>query len=87
MMASSSAQKSTKHTHRVHGWPPTSDASAQPPNSLPSSTKMPWPPIQVWMPNQAQATPARIIAGRLAPRSPKEARASTGNGMPYFGPA
>lgn len=48
---------------------------------------MPCPPIQVWMPNQAQATAARISAGRLAPRNPKEARASTGKGMPYLGPA
>lgn len=48
---------------------------------------MPWPPIQVWMPNQAQATAARISAGRLAPRRPKEARARTGKGMPYLGPA
>lgn len=35
----------------------------------------------------AISTVALIIAGRLAPRSPNEARASTGNGMPYFGPA
>ena len=39
------------------------------------------------MPNHAQATPARIIAGRLAPRRPNAARANTGNGMPYFVPA
>ncbi|GAA3486544.1 hypothetical protein GCM10018987_06230 [Streptomyces cremeus] len=39
------------------------------------------------MPNQAHATPARIRAGRFAPRSPKEERASTGKGMPYLGPA
>ena len=39
------------------------------------------------MPNQAQATAARIRAGRLAPRRPKEARARTGKGMPYLGPA
>lgn len=48
---------------------------------------MPTPPIQVWMPNHAQATAARIRAGRFAPRSPKEARARTGKGMPYLGPA
>ena len=48
---------------------------------------MPSPPIQVWMPNHAQATAARTSAGRLAPRSPKDARASTGKGMPYLGPA
>ncbi len=45
------------------------------------------PPIQVWMPNQPQATRARTTAGRLAPRTPKEARAKTGKGMPYLGPA
>ena len=39
------------------------------------------------MPNQAQATSARKMAGRLAPRSPNEARAKTGNGMPYLVPA
>lgn len=86
-MASSSAQKRMKQSQSVHGWPPISDAFAQPPKIFPSRVKMPTPPIQVWMPNQAQATAARISAGRLAPRSPKEARASTGKGMPYLGPA
>ena len=41
-----------------------------------------WPPIQVWIPNQPQATSARSTAGTLAPRVPKDARASTGKGMP-----
>ncbi len=41
-----------------------------------------WPPIQVWMPNQPQATSPRRIAGTLAPRVPNEARASTGKGIP-----
>ena len=45
------------------------------------------PPIQVWMPNQPQATSARSTAGMLAPRTPKEARTKTGNGMPYLAPA
>ena len=31
--------------------------------------------------------PPGSAPGRLAPRSPKEARARTGNGMPYLGPA
>src|SRR5687767_14782552 len=35
------------------------------------------PPIQVWMPNQPQATIARKSAGILAPRTPKLARAIT----------
>ena len=39
------------------------------------------------MPNQAQAISARKMAGRLAPRSPNEARANTGYGIPYFVPA
>jgi hypothetical protein len=30
---------------------------------------------------------ARTSAGRLAPRTPNEARAKTGKGMPYLGPA
>ena len=57
------------------------------PNSRPARKKTASPPIQVWMPNQAQATAARIRAGRFAPRTPKAARAKTGNGMPYLGPA
>ncbi len=31
------------------------------------TAKIAVPPIQVWMPNQKQATKARIRAGRLAP--------------------
>ena len=38
------------------------------------------------MPNQPQATRARRIAGTLAPKTPNEARANAGNGMPYFVP-
>jgi hypothetical protein len=45
------------------------------------------PPIQVWMPNQPQATSARSSDGTCAPSDPNDARASTGNGMPYFVPA
>ena len=48
---------------------------------------MAWPPIQAWIPNHPQATSARRIAGRLAPRTPKEARTRTGKGIPYFAPA
>src|SRR4051794_3407048 len=43
-------------------------------------------PIQVWMPNQPQATSARAMAATLAPRMPKLDRTSTGNGIPYFVP-
>ena len=38
------------------------------------------------MPNQPQATMARISAGRFDPIVPYAARAKTGNGMPYFVP-
>src|SRR5207244_13630537 len=41
------------------------------------------PPIQVWMPNQPQATRARRMAGTLAPRTPNEALAKTWNGAAY----
>src|ERR1700710_1814824 len=44
------------------------------------------PPIQAWMPNQPQATSARIIAGTFEPSVPYAARAKTGNGMPYLVP-
>jgi hypothetical protein len=40
------------------------------------------PPIQVWIPNQPQATIARRMAGTLDPAVPNEARARTGKGMP-----
>src|SRR5215471_91969 len=39
------------------------------------------------MPNQPQATSARRTAGTFAPRTPKEARTNTGNGIPYRAPA
>jgi hypothetical protein len=39
------------------------------------------------MPNHPQATSARKIAGTFEPFTPNEARANTGNGMPYFVPA
>ena len=51
------------------------------------TVKIAEPPIQVWMPNQPQATPARMRAGRLAPKTPNDARAKTGYGMPYLVPA
>src|SRR5262249_25973697 len=44
------------------------------------------PPIHAWIPNQPQATSARISAGTLDPNVPYAARAKTGNGMPYFVP-
>ena len=47
-----------------------------------SSCQSAWPPNHVWMPNHPQATSARRTAGTLAPSTPNEARAKTGNGMP-----
>src|SRR5579875_369724 len=64
-------QKIANDSHIVHGYPPKTAAVAQPgPASLPTMTKIAWPPIQVWMPNHPQAMNARAIAARLAPRSP-----------------
>ena len=48
---------------------------------------MPAPPIQVWMPNQPQATAARSSAGRFAPRTPNEARREDREGDAVLGPA
>jgi hypothetical protein len=47
-----------------------------------SSLKIAQPPIHVWMPNQPQATMARRSEGMFAPRTPNDARAITGNGIP-----
>ena len=76
-----SAQKMAKHSHSVHGWagaspkpraiagapvqPEASPVSVR--SSAPTTANSAVPPIQVWMPNQPQATKARIRAGRLAP--------------------
>ena len=74
-----SAQKMAKHSHSVHGWAAASPkpraivAPVQPSitrqgqSSAPTTANSAVPPIQVWMPNQPQATKARIKAGRLAP--------------------
>ena len=42
------------------------------------SCRSPTPPIQVWMPNQPQATSARSSAGTLAPRMPNDGPAVHG---------
>src|SRR5688572_5104821 len=44
------------------------------------------PPNKVWMPNQPQATSARISAGTFEPMMPNDERSITGNGMPNFVP-
>ena len=65
------SQNAANDSHIVHGWPPNPLAFVQLlPASLPMITKIAWPPIQVWMPNQPQATNARSSAARLAPRTP-----------------
>ena len=48
---------------------PSSTRSVRPSasSSAPTTANSAVPPIQVWMPNQPQATKARIRAGRLAP--------------------
>jgi hypothetical protein len=43
--------------------------------------------MNAWMPNHPHATMARSTAGMFAPAVPNDARASTGNGMPYSVPA
>src|SRR3954470_23193823 len=64
-------------------WPLT---SAQLEVSVVISVSSASAPIQVWMPNQPQATSARAIAATLAPRIPKLERTSTGKGIPYLVP-
>ena len=66
------------------GWAgvPASDGTAADTRATTAS-----PPIQVWMPNQPQATKARSSAGTLAPRTPNAALHSTGNDTPYLVPA
>jgi hypothetical protein len=44
------------------------------------------PPMKTLMPNQPQATSARMMVGTLAPSCPKLDRASTGKVMPYLVP-
>ena len=75
---------SQKTRNAMATWPGT---AAQPGQAASSSASSASPPIQVWIPNQPQATIARSIAGRLAPRTPKLARQSTGKEMPYLVPA
>jgi hypothetical protein len=60
---------------------------AQPLQMAVTSASVARPPIQVWIPNQPQATRARAIAAKFAPRTPNEERTKTGNGTPYLVPA
>ncbi|MNE76080.1 hypothetical protein D3C80_1722930 [compost metagenome] len=63
--------------------PPSAFQSA---DSEPRNRWMARPPNIVWIPNQPQATRARIRLGTLEPRMPKDERSSTGKGMPYLVP-
>src|SRR3954447_20574780 len=63
-----------------------SEKSAQLAVSVVISVSSASAPIQVWIPNHPHATRARAIAATLAPRTPKDERTSTGNGIPYFVP-
>ncbi|MNN41293.1 hypothetical protein D3C81_1554040 [compost metagenome] len=65
---------------------PVPPRAFQPSNTEPRNRWMARPPNMVWMPNQPQATTARIRQGTLEPRMPNDERSSTGNGMPYLVP-
>jgi hypothetical protein len=88
MMKTFIPQKSRNEIHSVVPWPrkPAPSAAGQPDQRLVNSVCRASPPIQAWMPNQPQATSARISAGRFDPTVPYAARAKTGKGMPYFVP-
>src|SRR4029453_9915832 len=58
----------------------------QPSDRAESSRLTAMPPNSVWMPNQPQATSARISAGTLEPMIPNEERSITGKGMPNLVP-
>src|SRR3712207_1567694 len=60
---------------------------AQPPQAAVTRASRAAPPIQVCIPNQPQATSARAMAAKFAPRTPKEERTKTGKGTPYLVPA
>jgi hypothetical protein len=71
-------------TKKVMNWCPAT--FAQPPQAPVMRASRANPPIQVWMPNQPQATKALAIAAKLAPRTPNEERTKTGKGTPYLVP-
>src|SRR5688572_1289677 len=88
MMAMFIDQNSRNESHSVGVCPPMGPPRevAQPGTKDPKNVCSACPPIHAWMPNQPQATRARISAGRFDPTVPYAARAKTGNGMPYFVP-
>ena len=65
---------------------PTPPSCAQVSDNAASIRCTAMPPNKVWMPNQPQATSARISAGTLEPMMPNEERSITGKGMPNFVP-
>src|SRR5258705_630417 len=83
-----SPQNNRNDNHSVGVWPPIGPPSSvcQPGMMALKNVFSASPPIQAWMPNQPQATIARISAGTFDPRVPYAARAKTGNGIPYFVP-
>ena len=72
MMKMFIAQKSRNDSHSVVVWPakPGRAASATRATSAAKNVWSASPPIQDWMPNQPQATIARISAGRFEPEVP-----------------
>src|SRR3954470_22534315 len=83
-----SAQNNPNDNHSVVVCPPKPAPSivGQPGTMVRKKTLTASPPIHAWMPNQPQATSARISAGTFDPKVPYAARANTGNGMPYLVP-
>src|SRR5260370_613901 len=83
-----SDQNMRNDSHSVVVWPPKPPPRrvAQPGTIVLHIVCSASPPSQVWIPNQPQATRARISAGTFDPIVPYAARANTGNGIPYFVP-
>src|SRR5207237_4026661 len=88
MMKTFHPQNSRNESHSVVVCPakPEPSSAGQPGMIVLNFVCSASPPIQAWMPNQPQATRARISAGTFDPSVPYAARAKTGNGIPYFVP-
>ena len=61
---------------------PVPPSAAQESETADSSKWIAMPPNSVWIPNQPQATTARMSDGTFEPMMPNEARSTTGHGMP-----
>jgi hypothetical protein len=72
MMAMFMPQKTRNESHSVVVWPekPAPSSVCQPGTNAAKKVCRAWPPIHAWMPNQPQATMARISAGRFEPSVP-----------------